>query len=491
LACNLSRAFALGPGSKSRVATERPISDVDSSPLHHAIGRSGFFTLAFGAIVGSGWVVLLGDWLKAAGPGGATAGFLIGGLVMMLIGLCYGELAARFSRAGAEFLYALETLGSFAGFLVGWLLASYAIAVCAFEAIALCWLLRMLLPAIELPPVYSIAGSPVTGDALIVGLSASVLMCALHYRGAASAIRFQNIVTYGFIAVSVAAMTCGFTLGSSRNLQPLFPHAAGASWVGGAVWIFSTCAFFLTGWQAALHAIEERRVDVSTRDAVLYMVGAIIAAALFYCGIVLAVASAVPWTSLIGRELPAVAAFRALGGGGVLGTVLLVAAIVSLTKTWSAVAWIASRLLFAQARRGLLPEALARVDPASGAPRTAILFVTGLTMIGVLMGRTAILPIVNMASICLALSMILCLVVLLRLRWRRTNRVVPSYVVPGGTPTILIALVGGITMIGVALLHPLLNGAGTIPLEWVLLLAWGTTGIVVWVSTRAYRTEAL
>jgi APA family basic amino acid/polyamine antiporter len=316
-------------------------------------------------------------------------------------------------------------------------------------------------------------------------------MCALHYRGAASAIRFQNIVTYGFIAVSVAAMTCGFTLGSSRNLQPLFPHTTGTSWVGGAVWIFSTCAFFLTGWQAALHAIEERRPDVPTRDAILYMVGAILAATLFYCGIVLAAASAVPWTSLIGRELPAVAAFRALGGGGVLGTMVLVAAIVSLTKTWSAVAWIASRLLFAQARRGLLPEALARVDPASGAPRTAILFVTGMTMIGVAIGRTAILPIVNMASICLALSMILCLVVLLRLRWRRTDKDVSSYVVPGGTPTVVVALIGAVTMIGVALLQPLVNGAGAIPLEWVLLLAWGTVGIVIWVSTKAFHTGNL
>src|SRR5580692_4809116 len=109
----------------------------DRSALRTAIGRGGFFSLAFGAIVGSGWVVVLGDWLTSAGPGGATLGFLAGALVMVLIALCYGELAARSSVAGGEFLFTLETFGRFPAFLVGWFLTLYSVAVCAFEAIAL------------------------------------------------------------------------------------------------------------------------------------------------------------------------------------------------------------------------------------------------------------------------------------------------------------------------------------------------------------------
>lgn len=88
-----------------------------STALRRAIGRGGFFSLAFGAIVGSGWVVVLGDWLKAAGPGGASLGFLAGALVMVLVALCYGELAARSTAAGGEFLYTLETFGRFPAFL--------------------------------------------------------------------------------------------------------------------------------------------------------------------------------------------------------------------------------------------------------------------------------------------------------------------------------------------------------------------------------------
>jgi amino acid transporter len=71
--------------------------------------------------------------LKAAGPGGVVIGLLIGGASMVCAGLSYGELAARFSAAGGEFLYAIRNLGQFAGFMVGWFLTLYAVSICAFE----------------------------------------------------------------------------------------------------------------------------------------------------------------------------------------------------------------------------------------------------------------------------------------------------------------------------------------------------------------------
>jgi amino acid transporter len=457
--------------------------------LSSAIGRSGYFTLAFGAIVGSGWVVVLGDWLRAAGPGGASIGFLAGGVVMVLISLCYGELAARFPTAGAEFLYTLETFGRRAGFLVAWFLTLYSIAVCAFEAIACAWLLRELMPAINVGTAYTVAGTPVGWDALVIGGLGVVAIGSLHYRGARFAISFQNVVTYSFIGVSALLIIFGIARGAVRNLEPLFPTQSQESWVSGAFWVFSTCAFFLNGWQTALHAIEERKAGVTARGAVLSMVVAIMAAAAFYIGIIGAAASAVPWRSLVGQGLPAAAAFTALGLHGILGTVVLVAATVSLTKTWSAMTWVASRVIFAQARLGFLPAALARVDPQSGAPRVAIILVTALTAIGFALGRGAILPIVDMVSICLALSIILCIVVLLRRR--RIDAESPSFTVPGGATVIVVALAGATTMIGVALAQPLIHGNGKLPVEWILLGTWAALGLAVSAITTRFRRKTL
>lgn len=451
--------------------------------LAPTIGRFGFFTLSFGTVVGSGWVVLLGDWLNSAGPGGVVIGFLAGLAVMAMIAVCYGELASRSSAAGGEFLYVLETLGPGPGFLVGWFLTLYGIAVCTFEATVFSWLLRTLVPEIGTEAAYAVNGAAVTWDALIVGCGGAVLIGALHYRGAAAAISFQNIVTFVFILASLVLVISGASFGHLANLEPIFSGKNGASWVSGAIWVFSMCAFFLNGWQTALHAIEERRSSVSVRDAVWAIVGGIGVAALFYCSIVLSAASAAPWRQVVGTDLPAVVAFASLTKSGVLGTLVLVAAIISIAKTWNAVAWLATRLLFAQARHGLIPASFAKLQGASGTPRVAVVFVTICSVIGIALGRAAILPIVNMVSTCLGLSMILCIAVLIKRR--RSEKKRPMFVAPGGAVTIWLALAGASAMVGVAILQPLFDKQNVgIPLEWKLLGFWAALGIVIWFARR-------
>jgi len=110
------------------------------------VGRGGFFALSFGSIVGSGWIVLLGEWLRLAAPAGALLALLAGGMLMAAIGLCYAELAARMPRAGAELRYVADTLGPRVAFPVGWFLTLFLVAICAFEGTALPWLLGLLLP---------------------------------------------------------------------------------------------------------------------------------------------------------------------------------------------------------------------------------------------------------------------------------------------------------------------------------------------------------
>ncbi len=457
-----------------------------STALCRAIGRGGFFSLAFGAIVGSGWVVVLGDWLKAAGPGGASLGFLAGALVMVLVALCYGELAARSTAAGGEFLYALETFGRFPAFLVGWFLTLYSVAVCAFEAIALAWMLRAVVPMIALPAAYHVGSSAVAWDALLVGIGGALAIAALHRRGAAVAIRFQNAVTYGFIAVSVFLIVLGLCAGHPRNLEPLLAAPANSSWMAGACWVFATCAYFLNGWQAAIHAIEERRANLSPRHIIVCVVAAIVASALFYCGIIVSSASTMPWQHLATLDLPAAAAFSSIGPHGIFGTLVLVAAMISLAKTWSAMTWMSSRLIFAQARFGLLPRWLAQVDPSTGVPHRALAVVSAFTLLGVALGRSAILPIVDMVSLCLALSIILSLIILLR---RRRQGAAASYTVPGGTPLIVIALLGASTMVGIAILQPWLSGKGALPPEWLMLIGWGVLGLLVWYAHRALQAR--
>src|SRR5688500_13480572 len=118
----------------------------DATSLQRVIGPGGYFTLSFGSVVGSGWVLVLVVWLNADGPGGSALGFAGGGVVMLCVATCFAELAVRMPRAGGEFNYVLHSLGRPFAFTVGWFLTLGLMAFTAFEGIALAWLVGELWP---------------------------------------------------------------------------------------------------------------------------------------------------------------------------------------------------------------------------------------------------------------------------------------------------------------------------------------------------------
>jgi APA family basic amino acid/polyamine antiporter len=437
---------------------------------------AGFFALSFGSMVGSGWIILLGDWLQRAAPGGALLALLAGGALMALVGCCYAELAARLPRAGGDFLYALEGLGRTAGFIVGSFLTLFLVSLCAFEATALAWLVTELIPAAQGKALYHILGESVTSDAVGLGLIGASTVCVLNLRGIRSSVTFQRVVTFTFIGVMFALIVCGFVFGSAKNLQPLFAPPGARLWTHGAFWIFAQCAMLLNGFQASLYVIEERATGVSVRAATLSMVGGIIAAAIFYAGIILAAGRMMPWREILPAHLPAVAAFNGLIPGGLVGKIILMVAIASTAKTWNALLLMASRILLAQARAGMVPASFGKLNERAGAPANAILLVTFVSIVGMLLGKGALLPIINMATICITLIVVLALIVLLKLR--HTNPISPGFAVPGGVRTVFFCLSGAVLMAGFAFFGPLLQSPGHVPLEWMLMGAWASLTLI-------------
>jgi amino acid transporter len=205
------------------------------------------------------------------------------------------------------------------------------------------------------------------------------------------------------------------------------------------------------------------------------MVLGIVAAAIFYAAVILAAGSIVPWREILSARLPAVAAFDALNSSGLIGKIILCVAIASLAKTWNALVLMASRIILAQARAGMLPARFARLSQRAGAPANAILLVTITSITGMVLGKDALIPIVNMAVICVAMVLVLSLVILLKLRHRQP--VSPGYAVPGGRPTILLCLTGAALMAGFAFCQPMLEKPGGIPLEWILMAVWIALGV--------------
>src|SRR5258708_11109045 len=67
--------------------------------LARKLRLADYFALAFGTMVGVGWLVLMHDWLGRSGPLGAMLGFAFGAILLLPVGYVYGQWVQRLPDA--------------------------------------------------------------------------------------------------------------------------------------------------------------------------------------------------------------------------------------------------------------------------------------------------------------------------------------------------------------------------------------------------------
>src|SRR5574340_625843 len=138
-------------------------------PLAHKLRTTDYFTLAFGTMVGVGWLVVMDEWLNRGGPGGAVLGFAIGGAVLLPIGYVYGRLTMAMPDAASEIAYTGAVFPRGVSFLTGWMMTlAYAI-VCPWEAVAVGKIAAYIFPALDSLELYRLGGKPVYLPQLLIG----------------------------------------------------------------------------------------------------------------------------------------------------------------------------------------------------------------------------------------------------------------------------------------------------------------------------------
>lgn len=457
--------------------------------LQRSIGAAQFFTLSFGCIIGVGWVVALPSWLAQAGPGGAVLAFIGGGLAMMLVGMCYAELATAFPVTGGEVAYAYALYGAGPSFVTGWFLALSSIATTAFEAISLGWIAGAMVPGLEGPTLYTVAGEPVRLGSLAIGISGTAVLTWLNYRGAGAAARLQDILTWALLATSAWFIIASLTAGSTAHLHPLFAGSSDRPFWRGVLTVMATAPFWYAGFDVIPQMMGERAQGASLRTAGTMILVSIAVAAAFYVLVIIASSMTMPWRELLPLPMPTAEGFRRAFNSELLAQVVLAAAVLGLVTTWNSVFMFASRVLFTLGRARLGTPLLGKVHSHHGSPAAAVLVVGFASAAAVLLGRGALLPIVNVAGICLAGAALLVCVGVIRFR-RLAPHVARPYQVPGGTITAGLAAFVCVWMVAWALIEPAL--AGTVPLEWLVLGGWAILGAAMWVfagATRGSLTE--
>ncbi|MGH3520880.1 MAG: APC family permease [Haloechinothrix sp.] len=439
----------------------------NEASLARVLGRWDVLAVAFGAMIGFGWIVLTGGFLEEAGTLGAALAFVIGGIIVTLVGLTYAELVSAMPRAGGEHNYVLRGLGARTAFVTSWALVLGYVAVVAFEAVALPQSLLFLVPELETGRLWSVAGHDVYAVWAAVGISGAVGMAALNYVGVRAAAVFQTTAVLFLVAVGATLLLGSFIGGEPANMQPLF--SAG---VVGMFGVLVAVPFLFVGFDVIPQSAEE--IKLPFRQIGKLLVVSVALATGWYVLIMLTVGSALPVGQLAASDLAAADGMAALWSSQTMGNILVFGGIAGILTSWNGFLIGASRLLYAMANSGMLPRWFGKLHPRYRTPGNAILFIGGLSVIAPLFGRQTLVWLVDAGGLAIIIAYIMVAVTFLVLRHREPDMERPFRVGPA-------RVVGGLAVVlSLGLLVLFLPGmpSGLVLPEWVILVLWVLLGLV-------------
>jgi len=88
----------MGAKRRSRIESAR-----NPEPCEHTRAQlrlADYFALAFGTMVGAGWLVLMDDWLGRSGRSARFWDLLSGEFLLLPVGYVYGQWVQRLPDAG-------------------------------------------------------------------------------------------------------------------------------------------------------------------------------------------------------------------------------------------------------------------------------------------------------------------------------------------------------------------------------------------------------
>src|SRR5262244_2544597 len=221
--------------------------------LARKLGLHHYFALAFGTMIGTGWLVLLDDWLGRGGPLGAMLGYAIGGVLLLPVGYVYGQWVLRLPDAAGEAAYTAEVFPPIVSYFTGWIMLLAYLIVCPWEAVAVGKVAAYIFPSLNSLPLYSIDGQPVFLPRLLLGVVLTLFLATINYRGIRLSATFQQWTTSVVLLIFVFLLGVSGVRGSAANLHPVF---GAAPWVSVLLTI-QIVPYFLTGFESVPKVAEE------------------------------------------------------------------------------------------------------------------------------------------------------------------------------------------------------------------------------------------
>ena len=448
--------------------------------LQKSLNMKDVLALAFGTMIGWGWIMLAGSWVGNGGTLGAIIAFLLGGVMAIFVGLTYAELTPALPLAGGELVFSYRAMGYNASWFTGWMITLAYLGVAAWEGPALSNALGFLfgnaLP--DLGVLYELQGSQVTGMFLLIGIVGAIVMTVLNLAGAKSSAIFQTTATVAMAIGGIAFFVSGVATGDVENLKPMFTDGQGLVAV-----ILAVPAMFV-GFDVIPQAAEEMNMPLNKIGKV--MIIAIVMAATWYIIMILGTAMSTPGDVLSGYVndpdcVPVANCFAYALGSPVWGKLMICAAMCGILTSWNGFIVGASRVIFSMARAHMLPGIFAKVNK-KGVPVAAILLVGIVTILSPLLGKSALVWFVDAAAFGTVVAYFMVSLSFLILRKKEPDLARPFKVNAG--------IVVGVLAVGVALFMatlylPLYSPAPLLGIEWALVGGWIVLGIILFIANKA------
>jgi amino acid transporter len=294
--------------------------------------------------------------------------YILGAVCMYFTAQSYATMTETLPTAGSVYGFARHSLGTFPGFIAGWMILLDYLLIPAFLYVLIAVALESLLPGID----------RVVWIVLMVAATTGVNWFGITVTSRANfiAVALQVVILAGFLILCVIALYGGKGNGG-LTLKPVFDAATFDA--GKILSATSICIMSFLGFDAVSTLAEEvqggdRRIVGRAIIAVLVL------SAIFFVAVTWVLGNLLPGLA-IKDEAAAVYELAAWATGSWTAVVLAwaYAGIVGLSNALPMQAGVA-RVVFAMGRDRQLPRALARVHPRYHTPYVGMLVTAALSL---------------------------------------------------------------------------------------------------------------
>lgn len=458
------------------------------SEFSKVLNTGDVLVVAFGAMIGWGWVVSSGQWITSGGVLGTVLGFIIGGIMIYFVGLCYAELTTAMPKCGGEHVFSYKAFGSIGAYICTWSIILSYIGVVCYEAVSFPTILQYVFPKIARGYLYSVGGFDIYFTWLLIAIGMALLILFLNIIGMKKAARFQKILTCVIVAVGIALVAGAAYSGNVNNLQnQLLVGDTNGEIIQNIAKVAIMTPFFLFGFDVIPQAAEE--INVPLKKLGKMMILSIIMAVSFYVLVVLAVgyvmnAGQIKTSMSSATGLVTADAMGVAFNNANMAKVLIIGGLCGIVTSWNSFLIGGSRALYSMSVSYMLPRKFAVLHKKYNTPVNSLLLIGALSVISPFFGRSMLVWIVDAGNFacCFAYCIVSLSFIVLRRKEADMRR---PYKVKHYKFVGIVAVIMSGTMSAMYIIPE--TNCTLVWQEWVIVGGWILLGIIMaYISKKKY-----